>query len=351
LQAGLSIRLTKFFGDLEVFMKLVKKTAVVLLLLAVLALPVFAQTPDTDIVAVENAINDIGEILGKAMITNSALGLNWSDAYIGQLIGLPPHFGIGASAGFTAIPLSKFEDIYTQFGGNTDELDMPTNFLPLPTVAGEIRLGGFFLPFDIGIKALPLPEMDIGDAKLKYFMVGGDFRYALMREQGWKPAISVGIGLTYTNVNLKSSIGDSTEVDLTELGGSYINQSLTIAAPELDFSMKNTTLDLKVQISKKLFIITPYLGLGFSYGWSTVDFGANATVTGPGGNWEEDVAAYTGMSISSTGLSKSVTYNGMGLRGFGGLSLNIFVVRLDVTGLYDILNQYWGASIGFRIQI
>jgi hypothetical protein len=287
------------------------------------------------------------------MITNSALGLNWSDAYIGQLIGLPPHFGIGASVGFTAISLSKLESIYNQFDEEgIDSLDMPTNFLPLPTVAAEIRLGGFFLPFDIGIKALPLPEMDLGEARLKYLMVGGDFRYALMREQGWKPAISVGIGLTYTNVSLKSSIGEDTTIDLTELPG-HSGNSLLIKAPELDFSMKNTTLDLKVQISKKLFIITPYLGLGFSYGWSTVDFGANATVDGSsaGANWKEDIAAYTGLSVSDTGLSKSVTYNGMGLRGFGGLSLNIFVVRLDVTGLYDILNQYWGASLGFRIQI
>jgi hypothetical protein len=334
-------------------MKSVKKTIVVLILLTVLAIPVFA---DTSITAVEDAIDDVGKILGKAMITNSALGLNWSDAYIGQLIGVPPHFGIGISAGFTAIPLSKLESIYEQFGGNTDELDMPVGFLPLPTVAGEIRLGGFFLPFDIGIKALPLPEMDIGDAKLKYLMVGGDLRYALLREQGWRPAISVGIGLTYTNISLKSSIGDTTNIDLYGLTPSYgSSEHLIIAAPDLDFSMKNTTLDLKVQISKKLFIITPYLGLGFSYGWSTVDFEASTTIDGTNvsssNNWKQDIAALTGISISDTSLGKSIKYNGMGLRGFGGLSLNIFVVRLDVTGLYDVLNQYWGASVGFRIQI
>jgi hypothetical protein len=333
-------------------MKSVKKTVVVLILLAVFAMPVFA---DTSITAVEDAIDDVGKILGKAMITNSALGLNWSDAYIGQLIGVPPHFGIGISAGFTAIPLSKLESIYEQFDDDgIDSLDMPDGFLPLPTVAGEIRLGGFFLPFDIGIKALPLPEMDIGEAKLKYLMIGGDLRYALLREQGWKPTISVGIGLTYTNVSLKSSIGDSTDIELDGLGSSYSNDYLTITNPNLDFSMKNTTLDLKVQVSKKIFIITPYLGLGFSYGWSTVDFGASTTVipsSGTPGTWQDDIKNATGISISNTSLGKSIKYNGMGLRGFGGLSLNIFVLRLDVTGLYDVLNQYWGASLGIRIQI
>jgi hypothetical protein len=332
-------------------MQFAKKTTVVLLLLAVLALPVFAQ--DFDISEVTNAIDDVGEILGKAMITNSGLGLNWSDAYIGQLIGLPPHFGIGASVGFTAIPLSEFESIYEKFGGNTDELDMPVNFLPLPAVAGEIRIGGFFLPFDIGIKALPLPEIDLGEAKLKYLMVGGDFRYALLKEEkGWKPTISVGIGLTYTNATLTTSIGDDSTFDLGSIG---YTGDLTMTAPKVDFAMKNTTLDLKVQVSKKLFIITPYLGLGFSYGWSTVDLGASTTVTYNGPTQLQDVldkilSAY-GLPISGTGFDKSIKYNGLGLRGFGGLSLNIFVVRLDVTGLYDVLNQNWGASLGIRVQI
>jgi hypothetical protein len=339
-------------------MKQTKKVLVILLLSILVALPVSAQVNDTTITKLEGAINDAATILGKAMITNSGFGLNWSDAYIGQLIGLPPHFGIGASAGFTAIPLSKLDSIYKEFDKDgIDSTSMPVDFLPLPGVAGEIRLGGFFLPFDIGIKALPLPEMDIGDIKLKYLMVGGDFRYALMQEKGWKPDISVGIGLTYTDVNLSSSIGDKTEIALEGLTGlgSYSSQKLEITAPQLDFSMNNITLDLKIQVSKKIFIITPYLGLGASYGWSTVDFGASTAVTYNNGpptpQLINDIANVTGISLSGTGLEKTVKYNGFGLRGFGGLSLDIFVLRIDVTGLYDILNGYWGAGVGVRIQI
>jgi hypothetical protein len=197
--------------------------------------------------------------------------------------------------------------------------------------------------------------MDLGEATLNYLMVGGDFRYALLREEGWKPTISVGIGFTYTKVGLKSSIGEDTDVDISSLGTGYSGSSLTIEAPELDFSMDNKTLDFKIQVSKKIFIITPYLGLGASYGWSTVDFGANVTNddtnVSSGKNWKQDIANLTGISISDTSLSKSVEYSGFGVRGFGGLSLNIFVLRIDVTGLYDIINQYWGASLGVRIQI
>jgi hypothetical protein len=136
----------------------------------------------------------------------------------------------------------------------------------------------------------------------------------------------------------------------------YGSATLNITAPKLDFAMKNTTLDLKVQISKKLFIITPYLGLGLSYGWSTVDFGANSTITitpssGVPTSWKDDIMGFTGLSLENTGLGKSTTYSGLGIRGFGGFSLNIFVLKIDITGLYDILNGYWGAGVGLRVQI
>jgi hypothetical protein len=345
-------------------MKQTKKVLVILLLLIFAALPVAADN-ETTIAKLEDAINDAAAILGKAMITNSGFGLNWSDAYIGQLIGLPPHFGIGASVGATTIPLDKINSIYKQFDEDgIDSSDIPVDFLPIPAAAGEIRLGGFFLPFDIGIKALPLPEIDIGDIKMKYLMVGGDFRYALMQEKGWKPDISVGIGLTYTDINLGYSIGDDTEVDLDGLTAGYTtNHKLKIPAPQLDFSMSNITLDLKIQISKKIFIITPYLGIGASYGWSTIDFGASSDIQYDSGggynpidlsghaNLINDIAEITGISLNGTSLEKSIKYSGFGLRGFGGLSLDIFVLRIDVTGLYDIVNGYWGAGLGIRIQI
>ncbi|MDR2143675.1 MAG: hypothetical protein LBP29_04835 [Treponema sp.] len=337
-------------------MKQAKKVLVIVFLLFLAVLPLSAQNPT--IATLEDAIDDAAEILGKTMITNSGIGLNWSDAYIGQLIGMPPHFGIGASAGFTAISLDDLDDIYKQFDSDgIDSLDIPVGFLPLPAVAGEIRIGGFFLPFDIGIKALPLPEMEFGDMKVKYMMVGGDFRYALMQEKGWAPAISVGIGFTYTNVELSSSLGDDTEVDLSPLSGYTDVDKLLISAPDLNFSMENKTVDLKVQVSKKLFIITPYLGLGVSYGWSTVDLEVDSDISDTIGgigldpNVIKAVADATGLSLSDTSLKKSNDYSGFGLRGFGGLSLNIFVLRLDVTGLYDIINSNWGASLGLRIQI
>jgi hypothetical protein len=353
---------------LEVFMKFTKKTGLVLILAALLALPLSAQSL-TGITDFSDKIDGVAQDLGKTMITNAGFGLNWSDAYIGQLLGLPPHFGIGASVSFTAVPASKIDPVYKEFdsAGILDSANLPVNFLPLPAVAGEIRIGGFFLPFDIGIKALPLPTIDRGDLKLKYTMVGGDLRYALMQGKGLSPAISIGVGFTYTDFSLLStSVGNDTVLDLSEMASGYsgygTGSRIKITAPDLDFAMKNTTMDFKVQISKKLFIITPYLGLGLSYGWSTVDFGANSRIqySNDGTTYADltpqqiaDIKGFTGIDIpsDSSSLNKSVPYSGLGFRGFGGLSINIFVLKIDLTGLYDIVNQNWGAGVGIRVQI
>ncbi|MDR1505824.1 MAG: hypothetical protein LBI67_01845 [Treponema sp.] len=334
-------------------MKFSAKVITTLFLAAALAVSASAQT-NTDIKKFENAITDVSQVLGKAMITNSAFGLNWSDAYIGQLIGSPPHFGIGASGGFTAIPGNKLDPIFKEFNDKGfDSLDLPVNFMPLPALAAELRLGGFLLPFDIGIKALPVPEQTFEDFKIKYTMVGGDIRYALMKESGRKPNISVGVGLTYTNADLSAALSGGADIDLTDLG--YSGDTLEIRNPQLNFSMQNTTLDLKVQVSKRFFIVTPYVGLGVSYGWSSIDLGANTTITVNGSAVPSTVINSMmdeyGISLSGTGLSKSGKYSGFGLRGFGGLSLNISVVKIDITGLYDVVNQNWGAGFGLRVQI
>ena len=78
-------------------------------LLAVLAVPAFGQT---DITKFANALESSSEVLERALISTSALGLNWSDAYIGQIVGVPPHFGVGVSLGFTGVSLEKLEPVF-----------------------------------------------------------------------------------------------------------------------------------------------------------------------------------------------------------------------------------------------
>ena len=57
------------------------------------------------------------------------------------------------------------------------------------------------------------------------------------------------------------------------------------------------------------------------------------------------------MDISADGISSILRRNSINARVFGGLSLNLFVLKLDFTGIYSILDGNYGASIGIRLQI
>jgi len=77
-------------------MKSIRTLFAVTLLGAALSLsPIFATPTVADIqtgaVAMSNA-------LAKALPFNSTVGLNWSDAYIGQFISLPPTSALESSA-------------------------------------------------------------------------------------------------------------------------------------------------------------------------------------------------------------------------------------------------------------
>jgi hypothetical protein len=145
------------------------------------------------------------------------------------------------------------------------------------------------------------------------------------------------------------------------MGHDWSNELISMGKPVMDFTIQNTTLDFKVQASKRLLIFTPYLGLGASYGWSTTNFSVTSTITHTGNlpisTWVNLIQQYfPGVTIpytgnTATGMEKEVKYDGLGFRAFGGTSINIFVLRIDLTGMFDIINGNWGAGLGARIQI
>ncbi|MDR2020762.1 MAG: hypothetical protein LBQ14_08370 [Treponema sp.] len=349
-----------------------KKVYLVLVILALAVSPAFTQT-SVDIRNAYDAFTDLGMDVARGLTFNSTLGLNWSDAYIGQilnkapekLVNKPPHFGIGVMAGVTSISKDKVLDALKKAGIDSSDFDDIFAFA-LPAAAGELRLGGFFLPFDLGVKAGVLPSLDIGDMNLSYTFVGFDVRYALLKEEsrGWKPNISVGAGFNYIREKFGGiSVGSG---PMTWTVPSGINGTtggiVSLSAPSLDLDWSNMTLDLKAQVSKRLiYIFTPYLGLGGSFGWSTFGYGLNSNIGytlsgggGPGtmGNLRDDLAKLgIPFDVDATSLSGEEKVFTAGFRAYGGLAINIWKIILDVTGMYNFLDQNYGASVGLRVQI
>src|SRR6056297_238320 len=152
-----------------------KTVFLLLVVAAVLVAPVAAQD-ELSLDTFEDSFDTFSGEFAKSLPMNSMIGLNWSDASIGQLLAVPPHFGVGVTTGVTTIPLSVFTDLTDDLGvdasGGVD--DLPAMGVPIPGYAVDARVGGFILPFDVGVKVGLIPNLKIGDVEAEYTNIGFD---------------------------------------------------------------------------------------------------------------------------------------------------------------------------------
>jgi hypothetical protein len=336
-----------------------KRLVIVLFVLAVAASGAFAQFSFTEFQSDFQAF--AGEI-ANALPFNASIGNNWSDAYIGQLIGMPPHLGVGATVGATTIPLSAVASLVSAVGAVLPpEVSSVTGFgFPVPAYTADLRLGGFALPFDLGLKVgyLPPDALQGLPFTVDYLLIGGDVRFALLKEDILLPAISVGAG--YTFMHGKIGIGGLLPGGITLASFTFPDNSvhtLGFTNPSLNFAWDTNVIDLKAQISKSLLIITPYLGVGASYGISSAGGGVSSAMTVDGSPASQsDIDAINSMTggsytLQNPGIQVLSSANGWAFRAWGGLSLNILVLRLDLNVLYNFTSGSLGGSAGARIQI
>ena len=332
------------------------KILIIGILIFLLAIsPIFSQTPEFkfDIDQIVDPLKTFSGSMATALPFNSTLGLNWSDAYIGQLLALPPHFGIGFTIGATTIGndlsvLDPLLEILGMEGGVGGLLgDFPNIGFPLPSVMLEARVGGIILPFDIGVKYMNLSQFGLdnmisgflGGINFEYELIGADLRYSIF-SPGAFINISAGVGVNH----LRGGVG----INFTD-GVNFEGVSVTTNASAGLF-WETTMIEAKAQVSFPLFIITPYVGIGAGYSWSKVGFEVKGDVTAEG-----ELAGL----IEEAGLLPSIgdsirayeEVNGWNFRLYGGLSLNLFIIRFDVTGMYNLSDGSLGASVGIRLQL
>jgi hypothetical protein len=320
-----------------------------------------------DFLSLQQSFSEMSEELGRELTFNSTLGLNWSDAYIGKLSDKPSRFGVGISAGGTSFkPESKLAFL-DSLGLNFNNTFLKEYiYLPIPNGVVEARIGGLGLPFDIGLKAMMLPltfEANGYTMRMDHIFAGADLRYALLDGKGWLPKISIAAGFNYMKNNTETTSADTLVYSFRH-GSPKRQYRISIEQPKTYFEMENKTIDAKIQISKKFLIFTPYIGMGASYGWSTIGYGIHNTVKfDRGGGYHtinaEDAgtinqflnqAGLNPMNIDKNGFASEISRTNYTLRAFGGLSLNLSALYLDITGLYSILDKNFGLNIGIRLQ-
>ncbi|MCL2600046.1 MAG: hypothetical protein FWD88_02550 [Treponema sp.] len=296
-------------------------------------------------------MNTLAGNMARALPFNASMGLNWSDAHIGKFFpSMPPRFGGGVVAGFTVINIDPLQNLLDMFGFG-DLTDW--GGFPLPGGMVEGRIGGFFLPFDIGVKVGFLP-VSLGPLQdnVDYFLIGADIRYEMYHGNSIIPMISLGFGVNHLRGGLWATVTQPIRFNYTEGGVDHI---LRIEDPRVGISWETTAVDFKAQASWQMGGMVPYIGVGASHGWSRVSYGlTEAGIFSTGDLWRAREALYDefGIRLDDDTFSSGVSVTGWNLRAFGGLSFLLPLrLRLDLTGMWDFMDSNFGATIGIRMQI
>jgi len=314
----------------------------------------FSAFSQTSLADLERTAGEFSSTLARSLPLNASLGLNWSDAHIGQFFpSIPPSFGVGFSAGFTTMNLPAMENLATLFG--FQGIGSSIERFPFPAWAAEARIGGFFgLPFDVGFKVGVLPDVGGNNWDINYTLIGGDIRYAVLNRR-FLPTVSVGVGFNYLRGGIGGRGSGSGETFTFDVNGN--TQTVDLGGrPNVSLNWRTFSLDAKAQVSQSFIIATPFFGVGWSFAWSRAGYevGApNMNITTTGGVTEDEVRDFLNdRGINPRrGLSSHVDDQDFNFRLFGGVGLNLVVFRLDFTGMMCLRDQNYGASIGFRFQL
>ncbi len=336
-----------------------KRFLIVLLVALVAASLAPAQTVDFTTFQTDFA-TFAGAVAGTLASTASSAGLSWAPAYIGQF----PHLGIGISAGAGLIPYSAVKPVFTTLGVTLpSQLDFLQQYgIPLPAAAIDARIGGFGIPFDIGLKVGYLPpeaKSLLGSVNLDYLLAGVDFRLALLKDQGLTPALSVGVGYTYFKgaLGLPGILPSATTVDITQMmnyAGYSGTHTLSFSNPDFTFDWQSNVIEGRVQLSKQLLFFVPNIGLSAAYGISSAGGGISSTMTYTGSattaQMQQVFVANGYPAPTSQGFSIVKAADGWSFKVYGGVDIALLFLNLDVSANYNILTQSLGGGVNLRVQ-
>jgi hypothetical protein len=292
----------------------------------------FSQTLED----LQDAVSLFSSQIAKSAALNSTMGLNWSNAYIGQFLNVPPHFGFGVTSGFTTLSAGSVNGLLGQFGAKP--LNIGSIGIPLPGYTLEGRIGGFVYPFDLGLKiGFMSPDNAMNDLfglGFDYFLIGGDFRYSLLPK--WSPLkLSAGFGVNYMERGMSKTVPSGIpSFGFSDGANSY---TLELTDPKIGIFWKTTSYEIKAQASFPLIVITPYAGVGLIYAKSNAGYSIKSDILVDGAAIDDDMKDILngfGLSnITDTGFGSTKNNDAVNVRFFGGLSFNLTVLKFDLTGL------------------
>ena len=268
----------------------------------------------------------------------------WASAYIGQLLDVPPHLGGGISMGMAQLKADGISTVLNEMGFNYDIKN-----LFLPTLTFDARIGGLFIPFDLGVHGMMIKnplEFNIQETvfSVDYGTVGADIRIPLIKQNVLLPNLSLGFGYAYS----KGNAGISVQKDTASVTAGYESQ----------------ILQATVQVSKKILIVEPFAGV-------------RATLSSNKRNWSWNYdgtkalneTQYKALELIPGALDAlkdeekfdSGDWSGFGINKedpnytaqlFAGIGFDfLFIAQGTLNVSFDIVNQIWAGGFSFRVKL
>lgn len=198
------------------------------------------QLYDSNIKVINEGLTDFSKELGYSVSQAATQQNVWADAQIGRFFpSFPFHFGFGVNTGITHMNTSGIAKAADVLG-----IENIGKSFYFPVVNADLRIGGIFLPFDIGFSFIKLDNANTDffgcNFRLDLYTIGFDVRYALIQEDTFIPCLSIGGGYFY---NYGEFSADSSP-----------------AEAGIKYTVK--TAYGQAQLSKKIYnIITPFVGV------------------------------------------------------------------------------------------
>lgn len=316
--------------------------------------------------AISNSIENVLENLSEISAENTSLINQQPDAYIGKLFpSLPPHFSVGVSVTGTMIGTRWLGDaaqkIIDSLGnsiessGITDfkmDFDVPSK-LPLPTLGAAGRIGGFFLPFDIGVFGFTttpnmLQDLKMGsfESDLSYSTFGADLRYAVYEGNILFPKISIGGGYIFSRYDIGLNGSFSKSGSYTVPGQETIDGTINVNS-KFNMTLDTHSIFAQIQASKKLLIFTPYIGFRsmFTCIRSNYDWNYDSFVFANNTSYEIE------KNGNSTSFNKDFAFENIQPQIFGGIDLKLALFQLALNASWNLRSNYFTAGLMLNLKL
>ena len=304
---------------------------------------------------INNGYSEIAKNLNEIVIENSLAMNTTPDAYIGKLLkSIPPHFQAGFSVAATVVDTSfitnGIQNLFDEIQNSAGSEDIkgtitftPTipAYLPIPAASFKFRVGGLFLPFDLGgyfISTIPDTIKDISimgySFGLNYISAGADLRVAVMQGSMILPQVSLGAGFIWNLQDIK--FGFNHELDYSD----GLNEKKGHLETESSFSNNTSTIYLSAQVSKQFGITIPYFGIRGLLTSYTNEFSWFFTL------YDENNSEFTDGSKKSNDKDlQQFDFSNLQAQVFGGFTLTLPFFETGVTGSYNFMTKRYAFQI------